>query len=88
MKLKATGDHVVAKKIEVESKTQGGLILPNSASPESFERGEVVSVGPEVEDIKTGDVIAYSQHAGQDMLSTNKDVFKVLKYGEVYCIIE
>jgi len=87
MKVIAVGENVVVRKINVDNITNGGIVLPHNISPESFIRGEVLSVGKDIIDIKEGDVVAYSEHGGQDMLTKEKEILKVLKYGEVYCII-
>lgn len=88
MKVKAIGDIIVVKIIQVESITAGGIVMPNNASPESFIRGQVISVGKDIEDIKLDDIIAFSSFSGQDMLTKDKEILKVLKYPEVYCVIE
>ena len=45
MKLKPLGDRVVVKRLEAEEKTQGGIVLPDTAK-EKPKRGKVVAVGP------------------------------------------
>ena len=87
MNVIATSDNVVAEIEKVDNVTSGGILLPNNVGPESFLRGRVVSVGPDITDIKTGDLIAFSEHGGQTMLTKEKKLLKVLKYGEIYCII-
>lgn len=87
MNLIAIGENVVVEVMKKNDKTEGGIIIPDNANPESFLRGKVISVGNLIEDIKKNDILAFNGHGGQDMLS-NKKVYKVLKYGEVYCIIK
>jgi len=45
VKLKPLGDRVVVKRLEAEEKTQGGIVLPDTAK-EKPKRGKVVAVGP------------------------------------------
>ena len=69
-------------------KTESGLIIPDTARPlESFCRGIVISVGQDVQsDITPGVMLAFAEFGGQDMMYKSK-IYKVLKYGEVYCVL-
>ena len=85
MKLEATNNHVIVKMLPKVDKTEGGIIVPDTAVVESFLRGEVISIGPAAgDDIKVGDVIACHNNGGQDML-TSGIIYKCLKYDEIYC---
>lgn len=87
MNLIAIGENVVVEIIKKNDITDGGIVIPDTANPESFLRGKVISIGLEIGDIEKGDIIACNIHGGQDML-LNKKIYKVLKYGEIYCIIK
>jgi len=60
-KITAYGDKIVAKKIEVESKSSSGIILPDSAK-EDAKLAEIVAVGKEVKEVKKGDKVVYSNY--------------------------
>ncbi|OYW89587.1 MAG: co-chaperone GroES, partial [Brevundimonas sp. 32-68-21] len=45
MAFRPLGDRVLVKRVEEESKTKGGIIIPDTAK-EKPQEGEVVSVGP------------------------------------------
>lgn len=45
MKIVPVGDKIVVKRVESESKTAGGIVLPDSAKDKPAE-GRVLSVGP------------------------------------------
>ena len=49
MKFRPLHDRVVIRRIEQESKTAGGIIIPDTAK-EKPQEGEVVAVGPGVRD--------------------------------------
>lgn len=87
MRIIAIGENIVVEVMKKEDKTEGGIIIPDTADPESFLRGKVISVGKDVTDVEKNDIIAFSKHGGQSMLSERK-IYQVLKYGEVYCILE
>ena len=45
MKFRPLHDRVVVKRVEEESKTKGGIIIPDTAKEKPME-GEIVAVGP------------------------------------------
>ena len=85
--IQAVADKIIVKLMRV-SKTQGGLLLPETASdPQGY--GEVMTVGEfvtENTDIKEGDFLVFHPRAGMDMLMDSY-VLKVLKYEELYGIL-
>ena len=66
MAFRPLGDRVLVKRVEEESKTKGGIIIPDTAK-EKPQEGEVVSVGPGVRD-ETGKVNALELKAGDRIL--------------------
>ncbi len=63
MKIRPLHDRVVVRRLEEETKTAGGIVLPDSAT-EKPSRGEVLAVGPgkaldngevRAPDVKVGD---------------------------------
>ena len=66
MKVKPLQDRVLIKRVEEESKTKGGIIIPDSAK-EKPQEGLVVAVGPgKVTD--TGTRVACEVKAGDRIL--------------------
>lgn len=45
MNIKPLGDRVVVKVLDVEERTQSGIVLPDTAK-EKPQQGEIVAVGP------------------------------------------
>ena len=76
MKLRPLGDHVVVKRVETESVSKGGIILPDTSKEKSLE-AQVVAVGPGLgqgEDgnpeplpIKPGDRVPLTKWAGNEI---------------------
>jgi len=75
VKLKPLGDKVVVKRLEAETTTKGGIVLPDTAK-EKPKRGKVVAVGPgktldsgEVAKptVKKGDEVIFSSFAGTEI---------------------
>jgi len=95
VKLKPLGDKVVVKRLEAETTTKGGIVLPDTAK-EKPKRGKIVAVGPgktldsgEVAKptVKKGDEVIFSSFAGTEievdgremLIMSTDDVLAVLK---------
>src|SRR5690606_1077102 len=66
MAFRPLGDRVLVKRVEEESKTKGGIIIPDTAK-EKPQEGEVVAVGPGVRD-EDGKFVALELEAGDRVL--------------------
>ncbi len=53
MKFRPLGDRVVVRRIKEDTKTAGGIIIPETAQ-EKPQEGEIISVGPGAIDEKSG----------------------------------
>jgi chaperonin GroES len=63
-------DRVIVKPAEAETKTAGGIIIPDTAK-EKPQRGVVVAAGPGKKDepttVKEGDNVLYSKYGGTEI---------------------
>ena len=75
MNLKPLSDRVLVKRLEMEEKTAGGIIIPDAAKEKPMQ-GEVIAAGPgKVDDsgervamtVKTGDTILFAKYAGNEI---------------------
>ena len=82
MALSPLADRVVIKALEAESKTAGGIIIPDNAK-EKPQKGEVVAVGPGKTDdkgnvikmeLKVGDKVLYGKYSGTEVSVDGKDL--------------
>ena len=70
--IKPLADRVVVKVISAEEKTQGGIVLPDTAK-EKPQEAEVIAVGPgKVLDngtrlVKVGDTVIFSKYSGSEV---------------------
>ena len=64
MKLKPLMDRVVVSYEEESEKTAGGLYIPDSVSKEKPQQGTVEAVGPEVKELKKGDIVLFDKYGG------------------------
>ncbi|MGH7438289.1 MAG: co-chaperone GroES [Polyangiaceae bacterium] len=94
MKIRPLADRVVVKRIEGETKTKGGIIIPDTAKEKPVE-GQVVAVGSgkvmkggkvRTPDLKVGDRILFGKYSGTEVkldgvehvILTEDDVLAVL----------
>jgi len=66
MNFRPLHDRVVVRRIESDTKTAGGIIIPDTAQ-EKPQQGEVVAVGPGARDSK-GDIVTPDVKAGDKVL--------------------
>jgi chaperonin GroES len=75
MKIRPLHDRILVQRIEGESKTKGGIIIPDTAK-EKPQEGRVIAVGTGkiLEDgkvrpleVKAGDKILFTKYAGTDV---------------------
>ena len=95
MKIKPLYDRVVVKKVEMEQKTAGGIILPDTAKEES-QMGEVVAVGEgrllengEIRPLKVkeGDKVLYSKYAGNEV-ELDGEKLLIIREEDILAIVE
>ena len=87
-------DRVVVRRTEEETKSAGGIVIPDSAT-EKPSQGEVVAVGPgkksesgEVQpvDLKVGDKILFGQYPGSTVKLDGEELL-IMNASEVFGVI-
>jgi chaperonin GroES len=87
-------DRVLLRRLESDSKTSGGIIIPDTAK-EKPAQGEVVSVGTGVRDehgklqplaVKEGDVVLFSKWSGTEVTIDGEELL-VVKESDIMGII-
>ena len=90
MQIKPFDDRVLVEPEEVtESKTKGGIILPDTAK-EKPRRGKVVEVGTDeelAEKIKVGDTIVYAKFTG-DEIEFEGEKYLIISRGDILAVIK
>lgn len=95
MNIRPLHDRVIIKRMEEEERTEGGIVIPDSAK-EKPQRGEVIAVGDgklldngEVRplDVKKGDKVFFQKYAGSEVKLNGEDVL-VMKEDDVMAVIE
>ena len=89
-KLTPIGDKILVKRLEAETKTKGGIVLPDSAK-EKPQRGHVVALGPgkllengsrAAMSVAVGDEVIYGKYSGSDIEVDGHEV-KILRESEI-----
>jgi chaperonin GroES len=95
MKFRPLQDRVLIRRIEQETKTSGGLIIPDTAQEKPIE-GEVVAVGlgARSEDgkvhplgVKPGDRVLFGKWSGTEIKLDGEDLM-IMKESDIMGIIE
>jgi chaperonin GroES len=93
--LKPLSDRIIAKPLEGEEVTKGGIVLPDKAQ-EKPQQATVIAVGPgklldsgkTVEmDVKVGDKIIFSKYGGTEV-KVNGEEYIILRQDEVLAVVE
>lgn len=93
MKIRPLHDRIVVKRLESETKTKGGIIIPDSAKEKPIE-GRVVAVGNgkllrdgklRPLDIKVGDVVLFGKYAGNEVKIDGED-FVLLREDDLLAV--
>jgi chaperonin GroES len=95
MNFRPLGDRVVVRRVEEETKTKGGIIIPDTAK-EKPQEGEVLSVGPGARDedgeyikmdVKAGDRILFGKWSGTEVKIDGEDLI-IMKESDILGVIE
>lgn len=95
MKIRPLADKVLVQRVEAETTTAGGIVLPDSAK-EKPQRGKIVSVGDGVtlEDgtvrklqVKKGDVVLFTSYAGTEVKVGGKE-YLIMSESDIIAVIE
>jgi len=87
MNIKPLGERIIVKPIKQEEKTKGGIILPETASKEKPQQGDVIAVGSDFKDVKKGDKVLFAKYGGTEIKIEDED-YLVLGADDVLAIIE
>jgi chaperonin GroES len=94
MKFKPLTDYVLVSHTDVEEKTSGGIIVPDTAK-EKPQEGKVIAAGPGRRDrdgnrismeVREGDKIMFGKFAGTEIKIDGVDHI-IMKEDEIFCII-
>lgn len=95
MKLKPLGDKVLVQRVEGETKTKGGIVLPDTAK-EKPKEGKVIAVGEgklldngsrAKPNVKVGDRVVFTSFAGSEVKVEEKE-YLIMTEEDILAVIE
>jgi chaperonin GroES len=95
MKFRPLHDRVLVKRVEEETKTRGGIIIPDTAKEKPMQ-GEVLAVGPGARDdkgelvtpdVKPGDRILFGKWSGTEVKLDGEELL-IMKESDIMGILE
>ncbi len=95
MKFRPLHDRVVVRRLDEETKTAGGIIIPETAQ-EKPSQGEILAVGPGARnedgkivplDVKIGDRVIFGKWSGTEVKIDGQDLL-IMKESDIMGIVE
>ena len=95
MKFRPLHDRVLVRRVEADTKTDGGIIIPDSAQEKPSE-GKVVAVGNGLKDdngkatpldVKNGDKILFGKWSGTEVTVDGEELI-IMKESDILGILE
>ena len=95
MKFRPLHDRVLVKRVEEETKTKGGIIIPDTAKEKPMQ-GEVLAVGPGARDdkgelvtpdVKPGDRILFGKWSGTEVRLDGEELL-IMRESDIMGILE
>ncbi len=94
MKFRPLHDRVLVKRVDVETKTAGGIIIPDSAKEKPMQ-GKILAVGSGTRnedgsitplDVKVGDSVLFGKWSGTEVKLDDEDVL-IMKESDILGIL-
>ena len=95
MSLRPLSDRVVVRRLDTETTTAGGIVIPDSAA-EKPNQGEVVAIGPGTRldngetvpvAVSVGDRILFGKYASNEVKIDGEELL-IIKESEILAVIE
>ena len=95
MKLRPLHDRVIVKRVDSETKTASGIVIPDAAA-EKPDQGEVLAVGPGKRNdkgehvalnVQVGDRVLFGKYSGQTVKVDGEELL-VMKEDDLFAVVE
>ncbi len=95
MKFRPLHDRVLVRRVDEDTKTAGGIIIPDTAQEKPSE-GEIISVGPgargddgsvQALDVKKGDRVLFGKWSGTEIKVDGEELL-IMKESDIMGVIE
>ena len=89
------GDRVLLKVLEAESKTKGGILLPDTAK-EKPQEGEIVAVGKGKTidgkviplEVKVGNRVLFAKYSGTEVTTKEGDEYLIVREEDILGVVK
>ena len=94
-KLRPLGDKIIVKRVEAETKTKSGIVLPDSAK-EKPKRGKIIAIGDGKRldsgerapfSVKKGDEVLFTSYAGTEIKVDGEELL-IMSEDDVLAVVE
>lgn len=94
MNLRPLHDRVIVKRLDNETKTASGIVIPDNAA-EKPDQGEVLAIGPGKKDdngknialdVKVGDRVLFGKYAGQSVKVDGQELL-VMREEDIMAVV-
>ena len=95
MKFRPLHDRIVVKRVEEETKTAGGIIIPQTAQEKPIQ-GEVIAAGPGARDasgklipvdVKVGDKVLFGKWSGTEVKIDGQELL-IMKESDIMGVLD
>jgi len=95
MKFRPLHDRVVVKRVEEDTKTKGGIIIPDTAQEKPMQ-GKIIAVGPGARDesgkvvpldVKKGDLVLFGKWSGTEV-KIDGDELMIMKESDIMGVLD
>jgi chaperonin GroES len=95
MKFRPLHDRVVVKRVEEDTKTKGGIIIPETAQEKPMQ-GKIIAVGPGARDesgklvpldVKTGDTVLFGKWSGTEVKIDGEELL-IMKESDIMGVLD
>ncbi|WP_303722438.1 co-chaperone GroES [Malonomonas rubra] len=96
MNIRPLQDRIIVERVEEETTTAGGIIIPDTVSKEKPQEGKVVAAGkgkvtPEGKvlplDVKEGDRVLFGKYAGSEIKIDGKE-YLIMREDDILGVVE
>ena len=95
MKFRPLHDRVVVKRVDEDTKTKGGIIIPDTAQEKPMQ-GKIIAVGPGARDeagklvrldVKKGDLVLFGKWSGTEV-KIDGDELMIMKETDIMGVLD
>ena len=95
MKFRPLHDRVVVKRVEEDTKTKGGIIIPDTAQEKPMQ-GKIIAVGPGARDesgklvpldVKKGDTVLFGKWSGREVKIDGEELL-IMKESDIMGVLD